>query len=178
VVRITNQSGTPVYTNAFAGPGAVTLAANQGWTYTITVTAFDNAGNGSPAAAAKYTVPIDDTHFHFTTGWARAASSAAYGGSFAYSPRGGSYEVYNATAHTYVLWVITGPYGGYAGVYVNGTLVRIIDMYASTTHYRVPVTVYSSPTLASRQVVVYVAGVRDSVSRGAYVYVDALQPII
>ena len=86
--------------------------------------------------------------------------------------------MYNATAHTYVLWVITSPYGGYAGVYINGTLVRILDLYSSATHYRVPVTVYSSATLASRQVIVYVAGVRDSVSRSASVYVDALQPII
>jgi hypothetical protein len=177
-VRITNQAGTAVYNTISTTAGTVTLNANQGWTYTVTVTAYDNAGNASPAAAAKYTVPVDDTHFSFSRGWARAASSADYGGSDAYSAHAGSYELYNATARTYVLWVLTSAYGGKANVYINGTLVKTIDLYASATHFRVPVTVYSSATLAARQVKVLVTGVKDSISHGAYVYVDALQPVV
>jgi hypothetical protein len=177
-VRITNQAGTAVYNTISTVAGSVTLNANQGWTYTVTVTSYDNAGNASPAAAAKYTVPVDDTHFSYTSGWARAASSADYGGSEAYSVHAGSYELYDATAHTYVLWVITSTSGGKANVYINGTLVKTIDLYASTTHYRVPVTVYSSATLAYRQVKVVVTGVKDTASHGAYVWLDALQPIV
>jgi kumamolisin len=177
-IRITNQAGTPVINPVTTAATHVTLNAVQGWTYTLTVTAYDNAGNASFPAAVKYTVPVDDTHFGFTSGWARAGSSADYGGSDAYSTHAGSYAVYNATAHTYVLWVLTSASGGWAYVYINGTLVKAIDLYASTTHFRVPVTVYSGATAVSRQVKVVVTGVKDGVSHGAYVYLDALQPII
>jgi hypothetical protein len=178
-VRVTNQAGTVIYNTVSTVGASVTLSAVQGWTYTVTVTAFDNAGNASPAATAKYTVPVDDTHFAFTSGWARAGSTFDYGGSYAYSAHAGSYEFYTAAAHTYVLWVITSSSGGKANVYIGGTFVRTIDLYSSVTHYRVPITLYSTSGVpANRQVKIVVTGVKDSVSHGAYVNVDALQPIV
>ena len=127
----------------------------------MSVQAYDNAGNASAMAAAKYTVPVDDTHFAYAPGWSSVAAPSAYGASFHYSAHTGTVRVYDGAARTYVLWVLTGPYGGRVNVYVGSTLVKVIDLYSSVTRFRVPVTVYSS-SLATRMLKFLVTGVKDS----------------
>jgi hypothetical protein len=182
-VTITRQAGASVA--AVYGPAnlpptttSVNVTGYQGWTYVITVTATDQAGNTSTVATAKYAVPVDDTHFAYSAFWSRGFSSVFYGGSLAYSAHTSATTSYTATARTYAVWFATAPSGGRAYVYIGGTLVKTVDLYASSAHYRVPVTVYSSSSLASRTVTVRVAGSKDAVSHGYYVWVDALQATV
>ncbi len=175
-VTITNQNGSTVY-SASTSQTSATISSAQGYTYTVKVTAYDRAGNASSAAIASYSVPADDSRFSYSSGWSRQSSSSDYGGANAVSARTGSTAAYTATARKYVLWVITGPYAGKAAIYAGSTYIRTIDLYASATHYRVPVTVYSASTLASRKITVKVTGTKNGSSRGYNVYVDALQPV-
>ncbi len=174
-VKITNQAGTVIWSTTSTTATSKPFAAVQGWTYTVSVQAYDNAGNASAMAAAKYTVPVDDTHFAYAPGWSSVAAPSAYGASFHYSAHTGTYALYDGAARTYVLWVLTGPYGGRVNVYVGSTLVKVIDLYSSVTRFRVPVTVYSS-SLATRMLKFLVTGVKDSSLHAAQVYLDGIQP--
>jgi hypothetical protein len=177
VVSIRNQAGSTVYSTVSTTATSVTIPSAQGSTYTVSVTGYDNAGNAG-VGSAKFAVPVDDTHFTYSTHWSSAANSQAYGGSYHYSATAGALTHYTATAHTYTIWFTTSTNGGNADVYIGSTLVKVVNLYSSSTHYRVPVTVYSSSTLASREVVIKVAGTKVSASHGDYVWVDALQPLV
>jgi hypothetical protein len=70
-----------------------------------------------------------------------------------------------------------GPSAGQANIYISGSMVGTVDLYAATTHRRVPITVYTSSTLAARTVKVKVTGTKNAHSHGYSVYLDALQPV-
>lgn len=157
-----------------------TLAAgvSSGQTYVLDVRVRDRALNVSSIASTRVTVPIEDRHFAFSAGWHRTTTSAAYGGSWMTAGARGASTSVAATARKYTVWLTFTPTGGKAAIYIGSTLVKTVDTYSSITRPRVPVTVYSSPTIAQRTFVLRVLGQRSTSSHGTNVTVDALVPAI
>lgn len=173
VASVTNSRGTVVAT-ASSSTTSLTVPAGQGLTYRLSVKAVDRAGNVSPAATAIYTMPVDDRHFAFSSGWTRVSSTSDFAGSTAAARLANKRASYTATGRRYVLWATTCPSCGRATVTVAG-VTHSYDLYSPTTHHRVAFLVYASTTSARRTVTIKTSGTRRAASSGTWVKVDALQ---
>jgi hypothetical protein len=143
-----------------------------GHVYTLTVTATDRAGNVSPVATAMLK---DDSNFSFSSGWHRAYTSAAYGGSEAWTGTAGRTASATTTGKAYTVYLTTCAACGKIGVYTTaGKLLRTIDTYSSTTRYRIPVLFASNTTGASRTYVFKALGTKNAASKGIGIIVDGL----
>src|SRR3954452_1790240 len=159
------------------------------WTYTSTnrsrvfnamphgrwrlrVTAYDNAGNASTAAATLYD---DSTAFSFGARWTRVSSNAAYRRGFERARRVGSSARTSVTGKQFVLYVEKCRTCGRVGVYDgHGRHLITIDTYSATTRYRVPVTVLTLPHVGTRTLAVRVLSGKNVHSTGHDVDIDAL----
>jgi hypothetical protein len=142
--------------------------------YRLSVKTVDRAGNASPVAVAGYTMPVDDRHFAFSSGWTRLSSTPDFAGSTATTRVAGKTASYTATGRRYVLWVTTCPSCGRAAVTVAGQ-THTLDLYSPATRHRVPFLVYAATTSARRTMTVKATGTRQLASTGTWIKVDALQ---
>ena len=95
-----------------------------------------SAWAASAVAASPAIVQENGPGVSYTGAWRSASSSSASGGSLRYSNAAGSHATFAFTGRQ-VAWVAAaGPARGRAEVYLDGTYVRTVDLYASTARSR------------------------------------------
>jgi hypothetical protein len=117
---------------------AVSLAS--GSTYRFRVRAVDRSGNVgawsySTTAKAGLTQQTS-SRLSWSSGWHTTTSSSYSGGSARYAKAAGSRVSYTLSARAIALVTTAGPTRGKAKIYVDGSLVKTIDLKASKTTYR------------------------------------------
>ena len=110
---------------------------SSGHTYRFRVRSRDTAGNvGAWVAGASFKVTgvqQSSAAVRYAGTWATSTSSTWWGGSTKSSSKAGSTTSYTFTGRS-IAWVgVRASNRGKARVYVNGTLVVTIDLYAATT---------------------------------------------
>ena len=138
----------------------VVRALGNGHTYRFRVRAVDHAGN---AGAWKYGSTFRLTGhteasgtLRYTGTWATSSSTSFWGGHAKKATAVGAKASYTTTMRS-VSWVTTtGPTRGRARVYVNGTFVATVDLWAPSTAYQRVVWSRSWSTAASRTVTIKV----------------------
>jgi hypothetical protein len=117
-----------------------TMSGRLGSRYVEQVRAIDNVNNtGEWATAARVELAgfSEATSLATYAGrWATTSSSSAWGGKARYATAAGASVSFRFTGSSMAWVTTTGPTRGNARVYVNGTLVRTIDLRTSTTRYR------------------------------------------
>jgi hypothetical protein len=153
--------------------GSTAFIGRPGYTYTVTATAYDKAGNRSKPAAAKAAVPLDDRAFTLRT-WRKVSDSTSFGGSYSLSSSTSSWAVRTVSGRVYAALFTTCASCGRANIYVGRTLVRTVDLYSATTRSRVAFAVSSYSTSGSRKITVRPTGRKSPRSHGVQVRFDAV----
>jgi hypothetical protein len=153
--------------------GSTSFVGRPGYTYTVTATAYDKAGNRSKPAAAKAAVPLDDRAFTLRT-WRQVSDPTSFGGSYSLTSSTSSSAVRTVSGRSYTALFTTCASCGRANIYVGRTLVRTVDLYSPTTRPRVPFAVSSYGTTASRTITVRPTGRKSPRSHGVQVRFDAV----
>jgi hypothetical protein len=157
---------------------AKTLQLSPGNTYRFRVRVTDGAGNvGEWVYGTQFSVTVyQETNFATTYegAWTDEPLTSAYGGTLRYAETAGSNSLMSF-AGSDVGWVgHKGPDRGKAEVWVDGSKVKNVDLYAST---ELPRKVVYSTTLASapspHTLEVNVMGLKRTASSGRRVDVDA-----
>ena len=117
-----------------ANATSVTLLLTPGTSYRFGVAAIDAAGNRSDYGYSAVFSPkvFDDNAVTTTTGWNRYNWTSAYGGSAITSSTAGATAQFTFTGRGVAL---VGPKFSTAGqvrVYVDGTFVQTVDLYAAS----------------------------------------------
>lgn len=144
---------------------AVSFDASRYRSYTLSVVAYDNAGNASVRAVATL---LDDGDLVYSHGWSALAVSSAYRHGVHSSATTWAGAVLSGTGRVFTAYVVTCPTCGAIAVY-DGTArtpLRVVRLVTNRVHYLVPVTLLSSTTLAR-----HVLTIR--VTRGSHVELDA-----
>ena len=135
-------------------------SAAPGYTYCFSARARDKAGNVSAWSAPRCgAVALDDRSLTASTGWARAIGSGFYRNTAAATSRSAVTLTRTRVQARRIYLVATRcPRCGTVGVYWNGTLIKRVSLYASTTTRRSvlgirPFTSVRSGTLTIRTLV-------------------------
>jgi hypothetical protein len=131
-------------------------------TYAYRVRAFDKAGNASAwLSGGTFRVSrFSETNpsIAYVGGWTTVANATQWGGQTRKSTAAGATASLTFTGRS-IAWVApTGPDRGKAEVYVNGTRVATVDLYAATTQSQRVVWTGSWTTATSRTVMIKVLG--------------------
>lgn len=171
-------STTTVINTRTSQTAVAPFTSTQGYTYYLTVSARDRAGN-SRTAAARTSVPIDDGNgFRHFSGWTRRAAGSAYLAGVSTSAARDARIGKGAYGRQFVVWLVRGPNQGKADLLVDGTIVKsAVDLYAPRVQWRYPVSLVSYGAVAAHTVSVRVRGDRNPRSGGVEVCVDALVAI-
>ncbi len=133
-----------------------------GQTYRYTLRARDERMNSSPyAVGPTFTLARfgeTSSAIRYSGSWANSSSTSFWGGTARRSITAGSSATLTFTGRSVGLVGFRGPDRGAATIYVNGTKVATIDMYARTKHGRQIVWSMDWSTSATRTVTVRVAG--------------------
>lgn len=174
--RVTVRDSTAnkdVY-SGYPGGGTVTLpTATAGHAYAATLTAYDRAGNASPASVAAFRAATDDKAFAFS-GFTRAANGADYMGSHAVASRAGSYARFTFTGKQAWVGVVKSRSNGYMDVYVDGVRKARLSLYSSTTRFRQQLRIASFAASGTHTVVLKATGAHQSGATGSNINVDSL----
>jgi hypothetical protein len=134
-----------------------------GHTYRFRVKAVDHAGNvsaswayGSTFSLSTYSEASSTIHYGGT--WATSSSSSYRGGKAKVASISGKTASRTFTGRSIAWLALKGPTKGKANVYVNGTLVATVDLYASTTQPQRLVWARNWSSSASRMVTIKVLG--------------------
>ncbi len=118
-----------------------------------------------------------DTRLAWYGRWTRLNNSSLSSGAMRFSSTAGSSLSANFSG-TGIAWVAKrGPAHGKAAVYIDGRLVRTVDLYASKTQYRRTVFSTTSLNSGSHTLVIRVLGKRRSGAKGYAITVDALDVV-
>jgi hypothetical protein len=149
--------------------GTVTKAGLPGRSYTVTMTAFDQAQN-TTVKKAVLTLPYDDLNFSMH-GWSKTPSASAYLGSYSRSSSPYAAATKSIKAKTYAVQYTSCSQCGLMGVYANGKLLKTINTYSTATKYHVTITVLKG-SLAARTITVRPLGLKAPQSKGWLVQFD------
>jgi len=175
-----------------------TERAGSGWTHHVTLTWSNGAKYRITGAtlqsalglrSAKYgvarTYPVvkktrvqeRDTRLAWSGLWKRLTSTSVSNGTMFYSATANSSLVAEFSGNGIVWIAKKGPTYGRAAVYVDGKLVKTVDLYSSKSKYRQ--TVFSTTSLGSgkHKLAIKVLRTKRSASRGYTVSVDALDVV-
>ena len=146
------RTGTTARSRAFTGA--------EGHTYYFRARARDAAGNlGAFSSPRRTSVPVDDAHLSYSSGWKKTSQSGAYLGSTHYAKLKGKTASRTFAGSAVVVRVTKGKGRGKAGIYLDGKLVKTIDTYATKTRVRQAVYSASVP-LKSHKITVKVLGTK------------------
>jgi hypothetical protein len=141
---------------------SASFAASPGWTYCFSARALDAVGNVSPWSAESCTaLPLMNTSLAHSTGWRKRTGSGYYMRSYSISSRRGAALIRRGVLTRRIAVIATKcPTCGTLGVYWNGTLLKKINLAASTTRKRQLVTVagWASPRSGTVKLVVLSSG--------------------
>ncbi|MGW1277030.1 N-acetylmuramoyl-L-alanine amidase [Streptomyces tsukubensis] len=140
---------------------------------TWSLTAYDQAGNAATAAVAATPVILQEAHAVKTGAWSTKSSSSYLGGK--------SYS--SATKNASLTWTFTGrsaawvvsraATSGQANVYVDGKLVKTVDLKSTATKYRDAIWTQTWATSAKHTVKIVVVGTakRPTITTDGLVYI-------
>lgn len=151
--------------------------SNQsGNTYYFRYRAEDRAGNASAWSSSDYTIiPVDQDSMKLSSGWRKSANASGnYMNTLRLSNKAGAYAKYTTNAKGFYLLGTKGPFLGIAKIYINGTLVKSVNLYSSKTDYNKLLFSKKWSSSASRSIKVVVSGKKDSRSTGTWVDLDGL----
>ncbi len=137
-----------------------------GSTYCFGVTAVDRAGNQSGESSRCTAVPLDDRSLQRSAGWTRSTQRGWFGGTAISTKQRGATLTVDATLARVALVAQKCSTCGVVGVYVDGTLVKKVDL--SATQSSRPLILLPAFSLRTGTVKVKV------LSSGKLVKVDAL----
>jgi hypothetical protein len=133
-----------------------------GHTYRFRVRAVDHAGNvGVWVYGASFRIrgyQEGSTAVHWRGTWRSGTSTAYWGGRDRYANAAGARATLTFTGRSFAWVGSTGPTRGYARVYVNGTLVKTINLHATSSHNRQILFATRWSTSASRTISIRVSG--------------------
>ncbi len=114
------------------------MATAKGYTYCLSVRSRDKVGNVSGWPTERCTAfPLDDRSLAASYGWTRGVGSGYYTGTFTNTrTKGATLTRTSVQARSIAVVVTRCPSCGSIAVYWNGTLVRQISLYASTTMHK------------------------------------------
>ncbi len=156
---------------------SVTVAAASSGTVRYRVRAIDVAGNVGAWANGTILSPrlVQQTSssVRYSGTWSRSSSSSYSGGSIKYAKAAGRSATYTFTGRSIGLITTKAPSRGKVKVYVNGKYITTVDLYRSSTQYRVLAWQKTWSTSGTRTVKLVVAGTsgRPRVDLDAFVIV-------
>jgi hypothetical protein len=141
---------------------SVTRSLDPGHNYRFVVGAVDGAGNRSAwAYGPTFTLSVyqeSSTSIAYTGSWIRVAWSSGYGGYESYATAAGASAKFSFTGRNVALTSPMFSTAGRAKIYVDGTYLKTIDLYASSLVARVVVLPLSWSSSASHTLTVTVEG--------------------
>jgi len=144
---------------------SLAVALSYGHTYRFAVRARDKAGNVGAwhAGATTSTLVRQDTStaLLYSGGWHRAASSGYWGGSVHYATAAGASVRYPFTGRSVALLSTVGPNRGEVKVYLDGSYVTTVDLYAAALANRQVVWSRTWSSAGSHTLRLVVAGTAD-----------------
>jgi hypothetical protein len=143
-------------------------------TYQFQANAFDKAGNGWGATGPQFPLVVQqETALTYSGSWTRQHLGSAYGGYLKYTSAQGSRATCSFTGRDGALVAPRGPNRGKAGIYVDGALVKNIDLYASSSKPRTIVFSRSWGDSGPHTISLKALGAKNSASTGKRVDADA-----
>ncbi len=141
---------------------SLTRNLTPGHAYRFAVRAVDKAGNvGAFAYGPRFSVvgyQESSNAITYRGRWTNAEWTSYWGGRAKAASATGATATLTATGRSVALVSSRGPTRGKAAIYVNGTLIATVDLYASTWQHRRLVWARNWPTSATRTIVVRVSG--------------------
>lgn len=118
---------------------SMTMNVAAGYEYCVQVRAHDTAGNVSAWTTKCFVIPLDDRALSLATKhWTRTSSSRSYYDTLTTTnTQGAELRLVNADVDDVALVVTTCPTCGKVGIYLGGTLWKVVDTHAATTHNQV-----------------------------------------
>lgn len=175
-VRIKVNNGNWINFLSGSALKAKSYSNQSGNTYYFQYRAEDKAGNLSGWLSSDYTIiPIDQDSMKLSSGWRKSTNASGnYMNTLRLSNKAGAYARYTTNAKGFYLLGTKGPFLGIAKIYINGTLVKSVNLYSSKTNYNEILFNKKWSSSASRTIKVIVSGKKDSRSTGTWVDLDGL----
>jgi large repetitive protein len=161
-------------------PTSLEAAVSQapGSTYRFRLRAVDPSGNASAWAEgpsfALSQLQETDTVLTYTGSWTQANVSGASGGAVKYANASTARVSHAFTGRGVALVMVKGANRGKANVFLDGVLVKTLDLYASSIQARQIVYSASFASSAAHTIEVRVLGTRNASSTGYRVDLDAV----
>lgn len=160
---------------------ALTPDLKQG-THRFRIRAQDEAGNWSayktgPSFVLSAYQETSSAVSYPSGSWVRQALSTAYGGYVRHETSSGARAKFDFTGREAAWVTYKGPNRGKAEIYVDGTRVKVVDLYSAKTRARQVVFKRSWASSGSHEIVVKVLGKKNSSSKNTRVGVDAFVSI-
>ena len=161
VQRSDNNRAWTTQASGLTSPSLVVTLPTTGFAR-FRVRAIDRAGNtgvwvAGPTVMAGL-VQQYQPGFTYRGAWTTNWSSRFSGGSARYSTVAGSSAAYVSTGHGIAVVTTLGPSRGKVKIYINNVYKGTIDLYRSTTRYRVVVWQSTWPSVATRTIKLVVVG--------------------
>lgn len=139
--RSLNGGTWTTVTLPYAGAKSVGVAGTPGTTLRFRVRAKDKAGNvGGWAYGPTFRVlrgsDAASTNLSYSSGWATVPDGAAFGGVVHETSTAGAATIYRFSGRDVAFVASRGPDHGKAKVWIDGTYVGSIDLYAATAQAR------------------------------------------
>jgi hypothetical protein len=154
--------GAPVLWQPATTATSASFTGSPGSTYCFSTRALDAVGNISPWSAESCTaLPLKNTWLAHSTGWSKRMGSGYYMGNYSISSRRGASLTRTGVVTRRIAAVVTKcPACGTLGVYWNGTLLRKLNLAASSTRKKQLITVagWTSPRGGTVKLVVLSSG--------------------
>ncbi|MFJ8229276.1 N-acetylmuramoyl-L-alanine amidase [Streptomyces sp. NPDC094448] len=140
---------------------------------TWSLTAYDQAGNAATAAVAATPVILQEAHAVKTGAWSTKSSSSYLGGKSYSSAAKNASLTWTFTGRS-AAWVVSrAATSGQAHIYVDGKLVKTVDLKSTATKYRDAIWTQTWATSAKHTVKIVVVGTagRPTITTDGLVYV-------
>jgi hypothetical protein len=156
---------------------SVDVAVQPGASYRFRVRAVDSGGNvsawASTGKAKVFLVQENASGVTYSGSWARVALSGASGGYVRHSTAAGAAARLTFTGSSIALVSTRGPGRGIAEVWLDGSRVATVDLYAASVQ-KARVVWAAAVAAGSHQLEVRVTGTRNAAATAARVDIDAL----
>ena len=172
-IAVTHSGSSTPDVQGTTGKAAYAFVGKAGYTYRVTVSAIDKAGNVSAPATAKMSVPLDDKAFTLSA-WKRASDNTSFGGSYVLASSTKAKASRSVSGRSYAALFTTCSTCGTANIYVGRTLVKTVNLYSARTHARVAFVVAAYGSTGSRAITVRPTGKKSAKSKGTQVRFDAV----
>lgn len=161
-IQVSRNGGTYRTVDSAISTQAISQGLSSGDTFRYRIRSRDTAGNLSPWVYGPTLRPSGYSEasalVRYAGTWSRVSASGYLGGAVRTSSRSGAKASVTFTGRSFAWVATTSPTRGKARVYVNGTLLRTVDLYARTVRHRQVVFTMTWTTSVARTVEIRVLG--------------------